>query len=342
MKSINIFDGKGKKTTYLNPVNSVERRASPFKEIVNHEDYSKYGVSFGDGEQALLSETFQLQVNVTDIGIFHFIFSNQYFSKEEIVPQISELKNFTVSNLKAAVDKVSALLSIIKPYNPLITVYDPIGQYALNELYLATVGKNEVIFMLPEGEGQFPTPKPEETKPEPKQEVKPKPLKPVNPNKKNNIFTIAWAAIKMFFEPIKEDKFSFVFALLASFIIGFTSGTGVYNAFSGKGIAVFFFICCAAGAVLNAFVYSDLMKVTKIKSLKFVVMICTSIFALILSIIGSAIFFNLQTNVPEDFPSIGKIYLVFIPVAIAIIAISTFISIPIKKVLKIEDKKKDA
>ena len=167
-----------------------------------------------------------------------------------------------------------------------------------------------------------------------------KPSKPSDPNKKNNFLRIVVAAVQMFFEPIKEDKFSFIFALLASFIIGFTSGTGVYNGFAGKGIAIFFFVCCGAGAVLNAFVYGDLMKVTKIKSLKFVVMVTTSVFGVILAIVASAIFFNLQTNVPEDFPSIGKIYAVFIPVTLAITAGTMFISIPIKKFLKPKEQEK--
>ena len=351
MKSINIFDPKGKKTAYLNPVNRVQRKDSPFKEIINHEDYSHYGVSFGETDQESLSDTFQLQINVTEIGIFHFLFSNQYFSKDEVIPQISELKNINVSTIREAVDKVSALISIVKPYNPLMMIYDPIGEYALNELYLATVGKNEVIFMLPEGEGTFPTPKVEEARPEePREEyrapAKPKeekPKKPKDPNKKNNFFEICWAAIKTFFTPIKEDKFTFIFALLASFIIGFTSGTGVYNAFGGKGIAIFFFVCCTAGAVLNGFVYGDLLKVIKIKSLKFVVTVTTSVVGISLAIGASAIFFSLQSNVPEDFPSIGVIYAVFIPITIAIVAGTMFISIPIRKFIKpkVKEEKRD-
>ena len=350
MKSIDIFDQKGKKTSYFNPVNPVERKVSPFNEIINHGDYSQYSVSFGNEEKNSLSNAFQLQVNVTDIGIFHFLFNNQYFSKEDVTPAISELKNITVDSLKTAVDKLTVLINIIRPYNPLLIIYDPIGPYALNELYVATIGKNEIIFILPEGEGVFPTPKTEDNSKELKvDESKPKPVKPAKEpkekkakekipsdkgdNKFKYVLGVIWNGIKAFFAPIKEDKFYFVFALLASFIIGFTTGTGVYNAYEGKGIAVFFFICCTAGAILNGFVYSDLSKVTPIKSMKFVTSASTSLVGFLLSVGGAAIFFSFQT-IPEDFPSMGTIYGTFIPIALAIIVLSMFSSYLIKLIFK--------
>lgn len=351
MKLYNIFDAKDKKTTYLNPVNRVERKNSPFKEIINHEDYSKFAVSFGDNEKISLDNSFQLQINVTDIGIFSLLFDAQYFTKDVIIPEISKLKAVTATNSREAINKVNELFTIVKPYNPLMIIYDPIGPYAINELYIAMVGKGETVFMLPEGEGTFPAPKPEvaAVKEEAPKVDTPKPAyvkkdksdtkKPkTKDGKKNNWFKVALAALKTFFEPMKEDKFHFIFAVLASFIIGFTAGIGVFNAVIGKGIAVFFFICCTAGLILNAFVYSDLFKVTKIKSLKFCLSVLITVLGLAISIIGTAIFYNFQTSLPEEFPGFGNCYAIFIPVALAIVAISTFVSIPIRLLLKKKDK----
>lgn len=76
---------------------------------------------------------------------------------------------------------------------------------------------------------------------------------------------------------IKYDKINFLFTLIAAVLIGFTVGVGLYKAYYGQYICIFFFVVAIAGMVLNAFVYRDALIDNRIKSLHFLLNVITSI-----------------------------------------------------------------
>ena len=109
---------------------------------------------------------------------------------------------------------------------------------------------------------------------------------------------------------ITKDKFHFLFALIATFLIGFTASIGIHDAYAGKMLCIFFFICALAGSFLNFMIYKDTFKNNRVVS-----------FYSLLTLLSSLIGVGLSIGAYALFKAISKDELVVAPHIMMIIAI---------------------
>ena len=168
-----------------------------------------------------------------------------------------------------------------------------------------------------------------EEKPKP---VKEKPIKDSSEKKPKFAF-LKKIKLKLFnpIPVIKKDKFHFLFALVATFLIGFTLSIGIYNAYAGKLICIFFFICSLAGAFLDFMIYKDAFKEYPVKS-PFVVMTgFSSLVGLGISIGGYFIFKATSNEVLAVEPHFLMILAIIIAVYMASSALPLLVDYLINK-----------
>ena len=180
------------------------------------------------------------------------------------------------------------------------------------------------------------TPAPVENKPAPKkvEETSTKVKKEKDPNKKFS-FKETWTSIvdwfKMVFAIIKKYGFYYLFMFVAILLVGFTVSIGIYNAYAGKMICVFFFICALVGATLCFFVTSDFLKVVNLKSKETNTAIAFIILGVCLSLLAFFIFYVLQKEKPTSLTNVGVVYGVTIAISIVVAVATTALAIFLKK-----------
>ena len=289
----------GYEVSFLEELSFTSKDVSPIKEILERKDFSQY--TFVDEKEIPLTDVLPIQVNILDVGQCIYFFVKEDFDKDSFVENVSKLKEMSVASFYDVLTKVRALDEVTLAYHPLFVVYNPIGKFRIFEDCFRTLHlKNRTIYVsLTENnavvvKGETPESKPVkkkeqvekvETVKEQNEEVK-------EPKEKtgNGFLNKVKSKLLNPIPVIKKDKFHFLFALIATFLIGFTLSIGIYNAYAGKLICIFFFICSLAGSFLNFMIYKDAFKANKLGSPFVTTTIISSMIGLGLSIGGYYIF----------------------------------------------------
>lgn len=285
----------GYEVSFLKDLATSSKDVSPIKEILDRKDFTQF--TFVGETEIPLSELMPIQVNILDVGQCIYFFNKENFDKDGFVENVSKLKDMQISSFHDVLAKVKALDEITFTYNPVFIIYNPIGKFRIYEDCYRTLNlKNKTIYVsLVENDALI-------TKVEVSSENKAEKENTVHQSEDNSEEKITkspsekgfWKNVKSkLFNPIaviKKDKFHFLFALVATFLIGFTLSIGIYNAYAGKLICIFFFICSLAGAFLNFMIYKDAFKTNKLSSPFAITTIIFSIIGLGLSIGGYYIF----------------------------------------------------
>ena len=77
-----FINPEGQETLYEERVVEIKKDVSPIKEIISKNDFSSFSISLNE-QVVSLENSFQLQVNVKEVGIFRFI-----FNKDGVPPPI--------------------------------------------------------------------------------------------------------------------------------------------------------------------------------------------------------------------------------------------------------------
>ncbi len=301
-----IVNPEGITLTFSENFSLVSKETSPFKEIIQRKDFSKF--VFSDVEEIPLSDTTQIQVNIIDVGVMIYLFKTNEFQKEKFIEDVSKLKELQLNSFYDVLNKVKTLFQVTETFNPLFAIYNPAGKWKILEECFKTITTNIKIFYISESESSAVVSKSEPTyvassynteKPsEPKEKAK---FKFTNP-----------------MPIITKDKFHFLFALIATLLIGFTAAIGIYDAYAGKLICIFFFICSAAGAFLNFMIYKDTYKSNSFKSMYSLLTIGSSLVGIA---IGSGFYFLFKMITTEKAAVEPKFILIlFIMVIVSVIS----------------------
>ena len=310
--------------------NIVDINSSPFKQIINKTDYSSFSFE-RDNEIYSLADTAHLQVNVINVGLLNFFFKKDGFKKDEIFEKVSLLKEMEVVNKATGMNKVQVLLSTLKDYYPLFVVIRLEGQYAFDAESLEFMSQGFKFFFINPDIPLIVSEEPEPVKDEQKNDedklIKEKKSffkrdKKVTANTKNP------------FKIIIDDKYHFLFTLIAALLIGFTMGVAIFNSYFGKMVCIFFYICSVAGGVLNGFVYYDCFKANKFLS----VYTYTSAATTVIGLGGSVGFYYLFYYLSSEKPDVTPNILVIIASMIAMVAISIATAYIIKKIKEKKNK----
>ena len=328
-------DSRDQEYKYNGVFTEVSISSFPFLDIIQQKDLSKYKL-----DDLSFDNIFQLKVNVKKVGSVIFLFKKEDFNREDftrLVAPLGELPSITIGD---AINKVRSLFEIALRFSPLVAIYYPFGECSLFPECFETLvcgittfyvnGFNESLL---NAKKQKPR-KEEKPKPAPKDKPAPvakeeKPSKPKEPKepKEKTKFNFVNP-----FKIIAADKYHYLFALVAAFLIGFTLDIAIFDIYLGKLIYIFFFICCVIGMVLNCFIYRDTLNANGAKSMEFLVNIIVSVIGIGLSIGGYFIFLSLAKEKPATNPSVALI--LFIP----ILAIA--VSVGISFLLKLLNKKR--
>ena len=325
---------------YLGAFNEVEYTDFPFKQIILKKDFNS--LKLLKGEEVSLSKTEQIKINVNKTGSILFFFDAEHFEKERFASEVSALKEISSDTVADIIYKVRTVYEIASRFNPLFSLYMPKGELKLfSECYETLIGNIQTFYVhnisYQEVENYKPQRKlfaPKEKKPAPKKEehkevenkpAEPKPEKPKKEKKEKTKFQFSNP-----FKVIAEDKYHFLFAFVASFLIGFTIAVSIFNMYLGKTIYIFFLICCAAGMFLNCLIYRDTLQRHEVKSMYFLMDIAMSIIGIALSIGGYYIFLSLSKDKPEVNPKLILILLIEIA-AVVVSASIAFLLRVIKK-----------
>ena len=294
-----IFIAKnGYKVSFLDGLSFVMKDISPIKEILERKDFSQF--TFIDEAEIPLTNTIPIQVNISDVGQCIYFFKNDEFDKDSFVENVSKLKEIPVASFYDVLTKVRTLDEVTFAFQPLFVIYNPIGKFRIFEdcyktlklrnktIYVSLIENNAVIV-----KGETPECKPvkKNEKAENVEIVKEKD-EPVKSKEKGDDNFFKKIKSKLFnpIPVIKKDKFHFLFALIATFLIGFTLSIGIFNAYAGKLICIFFFICSLAGAFLNFMIYKDAFKTYELKDPFVITTIIASAIGIGLNIGGYYIF----------------------------------------------------
>lgn len=289
----------GYEVSFLEELSTTSKDISPIKEILERKDFSQY--TFICDKEVPLTDVIPIQVNILDVGQCIYFFIKEEFDKDSFVENVSKLKEMPVSTFYDVLSKVRALDEVTFGFSPLFVVYNPVGKFRIYEDCYRTLRlKNRTIYVsLTENNAVVVKGEVIENKQEKKKEKAEKIVAIESSNEEpkkakdqtgNGFFNKVKSKLFNPITVIKKDKFHFLFALVATFLIGFTLAIGIYNAYAGKLICIFFFICSLAGSFLNFMIYKDAFKVNKLKSPFVITTIISSMIGFGLSIGGYYIF----------------------------------------------------
>ena len=304
----------GKEFELTERLSFVDKKVSPFKEILSRKDFSKY--SFVDEEKITLDAVTQIQVNILDVGTMIYIFKTEGFNKDQFIEEVSKLKEMKVESESDASKKIKALFDIAEINKPLFAIYNPNGKSLISEDSFKVIKTDIKTIYISHSDNAI---KPEELG---QKEIIEEPEEDTS-FKFSNPFPI-----------IAKEKFHYVFTLIATLLLGFTSSIGIYDAYGGKMICIFFFICSLAGAFLNFMIYKDTLKAHRFKSMEMILTAVFSIFGIGLSVAFYFLFKHITTEKPVIEP---KLFLV-LGVMVLIYLLSASIPLLIK-VIKQKRKK---
>ena len=310
------FTGKNNyEVSFEEELSTVSKDVSPIKEIIERKDFSDY--SFCDLETIPLNEVIPIQVNIIDVGQSIYFFKKNDFDKDKFVEEVSKLKEMPLNSFYDVLTKVRALDGVVFTFRPLFVVYNPVGKFRIFEDCYRTLHLKVKTIYISESENNSIVIKGQaiDIKDSPsKKEEKPK--EKVESNENASFFNKVKSKLFNPIKVIKKDKFHFLFALVSTFLIGFTLSIGIYNAYAGKLICIFFFICSVAGSFLNFMIYKDAFKTNELKSPYLITTIMSSIIGLGLSI-GAYFIFKVTSKevlakTPHFIMILGIIILVYL------------------------------
>ena len=221
---------------------SVSKETSPIKEIINRKDLSEF--YFVSDKTISFKELIQIQVNVIDVGVMIFVFETASFNKDKFIEDVSKLKEIQISSFYDVLSKMKALYAVSENFNPLFVIYVPNGKYQIyDDCFRTIVGNVKTVYATNEKDNSIvetnniSLPAKEKSKDKPKGKGK--------------------FSFKETIELFKKEKFHFLFAFVATFLLSVTLDIGIFDAYAGKMLCIFFFICSLAGAFLNFMIYKD-------------------------------------------------------------------------------------
>lgn len=314
-----FVDDKNNSVRFNESFNVIKEKDSPIRNLGNAEKPTAF--SYYPETVIKSNDLFQLKVNTKNVGTFIVAFIYKGLNREKLIEKVSDLKKVEVADKDSAKTKVEKLKDAVKEFNPIFIIFANPDVFAitideakelfegLNFFYVEKEGDSEVIEaeckeemheeVITEGvseesevvevqdqqdgnteivekvdETEEPIPAPAEVP------VKEKPKK----TNDDPFFKKCSRFLKKSGAIIKKDKFNFLFTLVAAILIGITIGIGVYKAYQGKYICIFFFIAALVGMALNSFVYRDVLVKHKFLSHHILLNALTSIVALAISI----------------------------------------------------------
>lgn len=329
-----FLNSSGFEVEYYSQFNEVNKESSPFKEIIEKKPLTDFSLLSDDAIS--FDNIFILQVNVKNAGAIFLLFNKDKWDKEEALSKISPLGELPSNTISDIINKIRSLFQIVAPFNPVASIYSPSGELRIYPDCFATLCNDILTFYLSnEGEIIKASPAKEKTSlssffakykksekkenknEEPAKEVEEKPTvekqSEEKPHKEKSKFK--------FENPIKviaQDKFHFLFALVATFLIGFTISVAIYDCYLCKAIYIFFFVCALVGSVLNAFIYYDTLKAHKIKSMYSLITAIANLVGVGLSFGGYAIFVNLSKEKPDKEP----MFIIIVLIILAVVGLS--------------------
>jgi len=358
----------------LEQLNSVPRKNIFVKTFLKNRDLEGITLSTKkDDENPLkMEELFQLKVNIKSVGVTVFFFLKDDFNKEEAVPEISKLKEINVVDKDTSINKIDALMEIVKKYKPLFVLYDgdeydnyltenELKKYEIPSLYVIRKVykydsiKNEKFIVENTKEKEHKKSifanflkREKELQPQDQNSATKttvleanEPIKEENttetilePKKPEISKSFNWKVFLIPFQFLAKEKFHYLFLLLASFIICFASAIGVYNCYINNALYIFFFVCSLAGAVLNAFIYYDALEKYRFKLLMLVLNGFVALLGIGIGLGGFYLYFKNLKDIPVWVPQAGTIILIGFGITLCAIAISILVSYLILKFKK--------
>ena len=313
--------------TYNQNTVEVEEDFSPFREIIKKYDFSNFYFvpNDNDNEKISLGNTFHLQVNVKNVGTFHFIFKNDGFNREDILKQVSGLRELNVDNAESAKYKVEALIGAVKGYDPLFAVFkeSPDTYYYSYQLELEVnhqfplfVIKIQEDLRIDEfsiGADEF-------------QETGNK------PERKKKFTKISKDKL---LKEIARNKFSLLLVFVSTVLLQVSMPLGILNVYAKNALYIFLFICGTIGLAMNVYCYVDYFKNRNMMNPIFWFSVISNVIGMGVGIGIFAIFYNISTKA-EGTPGIGSFILIGTLITIIVVAatISIVYFIPRKNKLK--------
>ena len=282
---------------------SVSKETSPIKEIINRKDLSEF--YFVNDKTISFKELIQIQVNVIDVGVMVFVFETASFNKDKFIEDVSKLKEIQISSFYDVLSKMKALYAVSENFNPLFVIYVPNGKYQIyDDCFRTIVGNVKTIYATNEKDNSIvetnniSLPANEKSKDKPKEKGK--------------------FSFKETIELFKKEKFHFLFAFVATFLLSVTLDIGIFDAYAGKMLCIFFFICSLAGAFLNFMIYKDTYKQSGFKSLFNILTVIISVIGLL----GGFGVYMIFKSITKDVPAVIPHVLMILGMMILIYAIS--------------------
>ena len=281
----------------------VSKETSPIKEIINRKDLSEF--YFVSDKTISFEELIQIQVNVIDVGVMVFVFETASFNKDKFIEDVSKLKEIQISSFYDVLSKMKALYAVSETFNPLFVIYVPNGKYQIyDDCFRTIVGNVKTIYATNEKDNSIietnniSLPANEKSKDKPKEKGK--------------------FSFKETIELFKKEKFHFLFAFVATFLLSVTLDIGIFDAYAGKMLCIFFFICSLAGAFLNFMIYRDTYKESGFKSLFNILTVIISVIGLL----GGFGVYMIFKSITKDVPAVIPHVLMILGMMILIYAIS--------------------
>lgn len=301
----------------------VNKDTSPIKEIIARNDLSEF--YYVDEDTTSFKDIVQIQVNVIDVGVMIFLFKSASFNKETFIAEVSKLKEIQINSFYDVLNKMKSLYVVTETFNPLCVIYVPGGKYSIYvDCFKTIIGNIDTLYVTQEKlennieEGIVPS----KDKPQINKSDKTK-------NGKSSFKETFTQIVNIF----KKEKFHFLFAFIATFLLGVTLAIGIFDAYAGKMICIFFFICSLAGAFLNFMIYKDTYKQGGFKTLFNILTICLSL----IGIFGGFGVYMAFKAITKDVPAVMPNTLMIIGLMVLLYAIS--MSLPLL-VIYIKEKKK--
>lgn len=298
--------------------NEVSEELSPIKEILKKNDYSGFSLVIGE-ETIPLSEVFQLQVNVKEVGTFHFLFKKEGFEKDDAIKQVSTLKDISVNDPDSARYKVKTLFSVIKEHNPLFIVY----KESPNTYYYAYQLETTIAYTIPVF-AIIQTNQEDEVM-EFTIGEDPNIQAASNHVKKKKTFKVSKDKL---LNDLNKNKFSLLLVFVSTLLLQVSIPLAILNVYANNALYIFLFICGAIGIAMNGYCYFDYFKTKNFHNPVFLMNIASNLIGLGTGIGAFAIFYNISTK-SEGTPAIGSLILIGVLVTIivcaALIALAFFI-----------------
>ena len=322
----------GKENQFSSKVVEIPSNESPVKEILNRGDFSNYSIAKNERVYSL-EDSFQIRVNVKDVGSFYFIFDKNGFPKDELINNISALRNIEVIDSRTAQNKVNALLNIVDIPCLLFILYEKLDDLYIDEDFFKRLPTHEVQIFIIEQEQEevfyeLSIGQQEEIPQTGKNKKKKSSSKG---NKKNKV---SKESTKHFLKQLGDKKFHFLLIIVSTILFEVSIPLAIVNVYASNAIYIFLFICSVIGIGMNGYSFYDLFKKFSPKDPLSIASYVSNLIGLGAGVGLFALFYNLS-NLEEGVPSMGSMIWVGLLVSAilcaATVAVTFFIPKPKKK-----------